>query len=160
MIVNDVHVDPKNPRRVLLATDRSGVLESNDAALSFKASNAGFSERHVTALLVDAKGYRIEDPDSPGKPFESEPSAGSASSHVQNFLDCVKSRERPNADIEIGHLSGWGQGLYNGVSIFFPWTRGNVHEKFVTLVVRGKGKLRVKIGSVRVGYRTVELHIG
>jgi predicted dehydrogenase len=56
-------------------------------------------------LLVDAKGYRIEDPDSPGKPFESEPSAGSASGHVQNFLDCLKSRERPNADIEIGHLS-------------------------------------------------------
>ena len=25
--------------------------------------------------------------------------------HVQNFLDCVKSREKPNADIEIGHLS-------------------------------------------------------
>jgi predicted dehydrogenase len=58
-------------------------------------------------LLVDARGYRIEDPDSPGKPFESEPaaSAGSAGSHIQNFLDCLKSRERPNADIEIGHLS-------------------------------------------------------
>jgi predicted dehydrogenase len=25
------------------------------------------------------------------------------SSHVRNFLDCVKSRERPNADIEEGH---------------------------------------------------------
>ena len=25
--------------------------------------------------------------------------------HVQNFLDCVKSRRKPNADIEIGHLS-------------------------------------------------------
>jgi len=37
--------------------------------------------------------------------------------------------------IELGHLSGWGQGLYNGVSIFFPWTRGNVHERFVTLMV-------------------------
>jgi hypothetical protein len=61
--------------------------------------------------------------------------------------------------IEIGHLEGWGQGLYAGANVFFPWTRGNVHEKFVTLVARGKGKLRVKVGSVRVGYRTLELAI-
>jgi hypothetical protein len=59
--------------------------------------------------------------------------------------------------IELGHLSGWGQGLYNGVSIFFPWTRGNVHERFVTLVVEGKGKVRVRVGSARVGFRTVEV---
>ncbi|MDE0105821.1 MAG: Gfo/Idh/MocA family oxidoreductase [Bryobacterales bacterium] len=25
--------------------------------------------------------------------------------HIRNFLDCVKSRERPNADVEIGHLT-------------------------------------------------------
>src|SRR5271165_2962362 len=47
VIVNDVYVDPKNPQHVLLATDRSGVLESDDAAASFKASNAGFSQRQV-----------------------------------------------------------------------------------------------------------------
>ncbi len=28
VIVNDVFVDPKNPQHVFLATDRSGVLES------------------------------------------------------------------------------------------------------------------------------------
>jgi hypothetical protein len=59
--------------------------------------------------------------------------------------------------VDLGHLSGWGQGLYNGVSIFFPWTRGNVHERFVTLVVEGKGKVRVRVGSARVGFRTVEV---
>ena len=62
--------------------------------------------------------------------------------------------------IEIGHLEGWGQGLYNGASIFMPWTRGNVGEKFVTLVAEGKGKLKVKVGSCRVGYRTVEVDVG
>jgi hypothetical protein len=61
--------------------------------------------------------------------------------------------------IEIGHLEGWGRGLYNGVNIFFPWTRGNVHERFVTLVAEGKGKLRIRVGSVRVGFRTVEVTI-
>ena len=62
--------------------------------------------------------------------------------------------------VEIGHLDGWGLGLYNGASIFMPWTRGNVHEKFVTLVAAGKGKLKVKVGSCRVGFRTVEVEVG
>ncbi len=61
---------------------------------------------------------------------------------------------------EIGHLDGWGQGLHNGASIFMPWTRGNVHEKFVTLVAEGKGKLQVKVGSCRVGYQTLEVDVG
>jgi hypothetical protein len=62
--------------------------------------------------------------------------------------------------VEIGHLDGWGSGLYAGTNIFFPWTRGNVHEKFVTLVAEGRGKLKVKVGSCRVGYRSVEVDIG
>jgi hypothetical protein len=63
------------------------------------------------------------------------------------------------AVIDVGHLEGWGRGLYNGVNIFFPWTRGNVNEKFVTLVVQGRGTMRVKVGSVRVGFRTLEVEI-
>jgi len=55
VIINDVYVDPKNPQRVLLATDRSGVLASNDAGVSFASSNSGISQRQVTALLPDAK---------------------------------------------------------------------------------------------------------
>lgn len=53
VIVNDVYVDPQNPQRVLLATDRGGVLLSNDGAATFKAANEGFSARKVEALLVD-----------------------------------------------------------------------------------------------------------
>ncbi len=59
VIVNDVHVDPKNPQRVLLATDRSGVLASNNDAVSFTPSNAGFSQRQVASLLVDANSQTI-----------------------------------------------------------------------------------------------------
>ena len=61
--------------------------------------------------------------------------------------------------IDLGHLQGWGQGLYNGVNIFFPWTRGNEHERFVTLVVEGRGKLSVRVGSARVGFRTIEVAV-
>jgi photosystem II stability/assembly factor-like uncharacterized protein len=53
LIVNDVMVDPRNPKRVLLATDRSGVMASNDGGLTFRASNNGFAHREIRALLLD-----------------------------------------------------------------------------------------------------------
>jgi hypothetical protein len=59
--------------------------------------------------------------------------------------------------IEVGHLDGWGQGLYAGPNVFFPWTRGNVHEKFVTLVAEGDGNLKVRVGSCRVGFQTLDI---
>ena len=55
VIVNDVFVDPRNPKHVLLATDRGGVLASTDGGETFAASNTGISERKVAALLVDRK---------------------------------------------------------------------------------------------------------
>ncbi len=62
--------------------------------------------------------------------------------------------------VEIGQLDGWGGGLYGGPSVFSPWTRGNGHERFVTLVTQGTGRLQVKVGSCRVGYRVVEVDVG
>ena len=53
VIVNDVYVDPSDPKHVLLATDRGGVLRSDDAATSFQASNQGFSTRQVVAYASD-----------------------------------------------------------------------------------------------------------
>jgi len=53
VIVNDVWVDPRDSRHVLLATDRGGVLSSEDAGAKFAAVNEGFSGRKVEALLVD-----------------------------------------------------------------------------------------------------------
>ena len=53
VIVNDVYVDPGDSNRVLLATDRGGVLLSNDAGVTFTPSNQGISERKIAALLVD-----------------------------------------------------------------------------------------------------------
>jgi len=55
VVVNDVLVDPRNSQRVLLATDRSGVLASDDGAQSFAASNHGYAHRYVTAILADKK---------------------------------------------------------------------------------------------------------
>jgi photosystem II stability/assembly factor-like uncharacterized protein len=53
VIVNDVFVDPSNSNHVLLATDRGGVLRSEDGGMSFEGSNDGFSARQVSAYASD-----------------------------------------------------------------------------------------------------------
>lgn len=54
-IVNDVEIDAADPKRILIATDRGGVMASVDGGDSFHASNRGFSARQVTAIKRDAK---------------------------------------------------------------------------------------------------------
>ena len=53
VVVNDVLVDPRNSNRVLLATDRSGILASDNGAETFVASNHGYAHRYVSAILAD-----------------------------------------------------------------------------------------------------------
>ncbi|RRA47115.1 YCF48-related protein [Acidipila sp. EB88] len=55
VIINDVFVDPTNDQHLMLATDRSGVLASEDGGKTFSSSNSGFSQRLVQTLLVDQK---------------------------------------------------------------------------------------------------------
>ena len=55
LIVNDVMVDPQRPAHVLLATDRSGLLASEDGGQTVRASNHGFSHRQVSAVLADRR---------------------------------------------------------------------------------------------------------
>ncbi len=52
-------------------------------------------------LIVSEKGWHIEEGDG----SRSKPGPDGQDLHVRNFLDCIKSRAKPNADIEIGHLS-------------------------------------------------------
>ena len=54
VIVNDVYIDTANTQHVLLATDRGGVLLSEDGGDSFVPANEGFSARQISAFLVDA----------------------------------------------------------------------------------------------------------
>jgi photosystem II stability/assembly factor-like uncharacterized protein len=53
IIINDIYVDPKNSQHILMATDRSGVLSSDDGSVSFHAANQGFSERQVSSMVAD-----------------------------------------------------------------------------------------------------------
>jgi photosystem II stability/assembly factor-like uncharacterized protein len=52
-IVNDVLIDPRRSEHVLIATDRAGVLASNDGAQTLQPSSRGFAHRQASALLVD-----------------------------------------------------------------------------------------------------------
>jgi len=55
VVVNDVYIDPRNSQHVLLATDRSGVMASNDGASTWTASNHGYTHRFVTSIVADHK---------------------------------------------------------------------------------------------------------
>jgi predicted dehydrogenase len=51
-------------------------------------------------LTVDEKGWKVQDGvEAGGK------ATGGLGNHLANFVECVKSRETPNADVEVGHLS-------------------------------------------------------
>ena len=62
--------------------------------------------------------------------------------------------------VEIGQLDGWGGGLYGGPSVFSPWTRGNGHERVITLVTRGAGRLHVELASCRSGRQSLRVDVG
>ena len=57
VIINDIYLDPSHRGRMLLATDRGGVLASEDSGRTFSPSNAGFSSRKVGALLVTSGSH-------------------------------------------------------------------------------------------------------
>jgi len=54
-IVNDIYIDPKHTDHMLVATDRGGVLMSDDGGFTFKPSNQGFSARQIAAYTADPK---------------------------------------------------------------------------------------------------------
>jgi photosystem II stability/assembly factor-like uncharacterized protein len=53
VIVNDIHIDPRDSSRVLIATDRSGILASNNGGRAFFGANRGFAHRQVASMVAD-----------------------------------------------------------------------------------------------------------
>jgi hypothetical protein len=56
-------------------------------------------------LMVGRQGWKVYPKDGsegPGEEIRGERSPGA---HERNFMDCIKSRQQPNADVEIGRLS-------------------------------------------------------
>lgn len=55
IIINDIFIDPKNTQHILMATDRSGILDSNDGGQSFLDANNGFAQRQVATMMTDPR---------------------------------------------------------------------------------------------------------
>lgn len=51
-ILNAILVDSRDPQRVLIATDRGGVRRATDGGDGFQASNQGFAQQAVSALVA------------------------------------------------------------------------------------------------------------
>ena len=54
------------------------------------------------SMVIDSRGWNVYAKGS-AAPVESRKASGG--SHEQNFIECIKSRKRPNGDIEIGRIS-------------------------------------------------------
>ena len=59
LVINDILIDPREPAHLLLGIERAGVLESFDGGKTFRASNRGFSHRHVSAAAFDPGTGRL-----------------------------------------------------------------------------------------------------
>ncbi len=54
---------------------------------------------------------------------------------------------------DIGHLDGWGRGLFDGSdALYYLSSRGNTGARRLSFVVRGQGRVTVRVGSCRTGW--------
>ncbi len=56
-------------------------------------------------MMILAKGFGFQVFGPRNKPISEGKGGADLPAHHQNFLDCVRTGSRPNADIEEGHLS-------------------------------------------------------
>jgi predicted dehydrogenase len=79
----------------------SGEVEFRGTQGTVYVSTRGFE-------VVPERGGQFQDRQprmEPMKVAASEANASLTALHARNFLDCIKSREKPRADVEIGHRS-------------------------------------------------------
>jgi predicted dehydrogenase len=89
----------------------SGGFDFHGTKGNLSLSRGGFkvtAEKWATTDDAEETGKKKKvDKDDKKKMTEemTDPGSEQPVAHVRNFLDCVKSRKRPNADVEEGHLS-------------------------------------------------------
>jgi photosystem II stability/assembly factor-like uncharacterized protein len=52
-VINAVVIDPKNPQKLIIGTERSGVQVSTDGGATFTSSNVGFQHQHILDVAMD-----------------------------------------------------------------------------------------------------------
>lgn len=68
-------------------------MEGRNAAAAFYGDKG--------TLVVDRGGWKVYDQ----KEAATSGTSDQATTHHRNFIDCIKTREKPTSDIEIGHIS-------------------------------------------------------
>ena len=68
--------------------------------LEGRGSGVSFHGEQGT-LVVDRSGWKVYD----SKERLTSDTSDQINAHLRNFIDCIRTRHRPNADIEIGYLS-------------------------------------------------------
>jgi len=52
-IINALIIDPKNPQKLIIGTERQGVLISRDGGENFTPANVGFQHQHISDVAID-----------------------------------------------------------------------------------------------------------
>jgi photosystem II stability/assembly factor-like uncharacterized protein len=52
-VVNAIIIDPKNPKKLIVGTERQGVQISEDGGATFTSTNAGFHHQHILDVAMD-----------------------------------------------------------------------------------------------------------
>jgi predicted dehydrogenase len=73
-------------------------LDGHDYGIMFHGTKA--------TMFLDRDGFQIfPESEKKGVPMQAQAVGGDHARHLRNFLDCVRSRETPASDIEVGHRS-------------------------------------------------------
>ena len=93
---------------------RSEWTATFDATLAPGKSGAGVEIIGTDGrLFIDRSKYEFHTPGRDAKPTVVEAEGNMNVDHVNNFLDCVRTRKRPNGDVWVGHRSAQASHLGN-----------------------------------------------
>ena len=161
VIVNDILIDPADTKKIMLATDRSGVLVSSDWGSNFSASNRGFAHRQVVTLLADSRDRDtvyaglINDKEFGGV-FVSR-DGGVRWQQMSSGLegaDIYTLRQNAAGDLFAG--TNRGVFAYRAVASDYRWKALDVST---TPKITGKGKARKTIKPAAMNFRVNDLDI-
>jgi len=80
--------------------------------------------------------------------------------HVDAVVSGLELLSAAEAHRRLGHLDGWGRGLYDGSgALYYQRSRGNTGSASLTYLVRGQGTLALRVGSCRVGFSQFAIEV-
>ena len=100
--------EPKSKGVVVFRYDNGTLLELSEAPIKENHDQLGATFIGTKGRMKIIRGDFTVDPPELRRnaPDVIKEGPGENWAHIQNFLDCIKTRKKPNADVEIGHGVG------------------------------------------------------